>query len=158
MQHPRRRQVGPFYLGLMVKCRSLVGILSVAKRNAEREMQVQVPRKVGRFGNDAGGPLHISGYEIVVLAAPLERGSGARGQDRPRQLTSSIVLAVDCSPGADEIAPRSFVLPIGLPLFRERLGAVNIVQALLVLLMSRIDLPHCGFQTRFLQASKVRLL
>src|SRR5580704_12575504 len=104
----------------------------------------------------SGSRSYRGAWRCTRHVKPLERGSGARGEDRPRQSTSS--MAIDCSPRTDEIAPRSFVLPIGLPLFRERLGPLNIVQALLVLLVSRIDLPHRGFQTCFLQPSKVRLL
>ena len=49
-----------------------------------------------------------------------------------------------------KICTGSFVLPLRRPLFREGLLALNVIQALLVLLMSWKDLPHGSFQTRFL--------
>jgi hypothetical protein len=79
---------------------------------------------------------------------PFDRGNGGSESDLSRKSNSPVApRAIDCSSGTDEVRTSSFVLPIRLPLFREGPGALDVIQTLLVLLVSRIDLPHCGFQT-----------
>src|ERR1700686_785247 len=74
--------------------------------------------------------------------------AGGSESDLSRKSNSPVApRAIDCSSGTDEVRTSSFVLPIRLPLFREGPGALDVIQALPVLLVSRIDLPHCGFQT-----------